>query len=325
MIRICKGCGSTLQTLNSTIPGFVKKEQYDKAIYCERCFKIMHYGSSDIISTPKDINTILEKIKEDKSPILYLVDPLDMTEETFLPLKNIPNKKIIVVTKKDLLPKSVKDKKIIKYIYDLTNIKDVYIISSVKKYNIDLLYNKIKKYKKVYVVGYTGSGKSTFINSLLSSDISKITTSPLPNTTLDLINIELSNFTIVDTPGITDNTHIANYILADSYKKLIVKKEIRPKIYHLKQNYSLILDNLIKIDSVTNSNLVFYLNNNIKYRKMKSTTKSDLISKEKVSIKVDNLTDIVIKGLGFIKVLSKGELVIYVPNKKIIGKRKKLV
>ena len=71
---------------------------------------------------------------------------------------------------------------------------------------------------KVYVLGTTNSGKSSFINSLLFKsnkykDFSKIhyrekynvlTESPAPGTTLEMVTVEQLNlgFRVIDTPGI---------------------------------------------------------------------------------------------------------------------------
>jgi len=71
---------------------------------------------------------------------------------------------------------------------------------------------------KIYVMGCTNSGKSSFINALLFKsnkykDMSKVhyrekynvlTESPAPGTTLDLITVEQFKlgFRVIDTPGI---------------------------------------------------------------------------------------------------------------------------
>ena len=53
------------------------------------------------------------------------------------------NDKIVILTKRDLLPKSVKDEKLINYIKNIKNVKDVVVISSNKNYNFDSLYEKL--------------------------------------------------------------------------------------------------------------------------------------------------------------------------------------
>ena len=101
---------------------------------------------------------------------------------------------ILVLNKKDVLPKSVKEEKIIEYFSNLDKPFDkVIVISSVKNYNIDYLLKQIKLYQttnNVYVIGHTNAGKSTLINKLLrnySTSDRELTMSPLPSTTLNTV------------------------------------------------------------------------------------------------------------------------------------------
>ena len=114
------------------------------------------------IST-QDYQNILNSIPKD-SLVVYLTSLLSLN----LDIINNFNNVIIVLTKKDLLPKSVKDYKLIDYVSKrVNNYLDIEVISSVKNYNLDSLMNKIKKYsnnKEVYFIGNTNSGKSTLIN-----------------------------------------------------------------------------------------------------------------------------------------------------------------
>ena len=80
------------------------------------------------------------------------------------------------------------------------------------------------------IVGAVRTGKSTFINHLLTSLNKKptITTSSIPNTTASYITIKLNpKLTIVDTPGFIDNNAIYNFI---DYKKNLkpLKKSLKP-------------------------------------------------------------------------------------------------
>ena len=58
---------------------------------------------------------------------------------------------------------------------------------------------------------------------------------------------------------------------------------------------------------------------------MKINRRDTLLNNEKVRINVNSNKDIVIEGLGFIKVLGSGVLDIYVPNKSIITLRDKMI
>ena len=80
---------------------------------------------------------------------------------------------ILVLNKKDVLPKSVKEEKILDYFNNMdTPFEKVIVISVEKNQNIDYLLKQIKLYqtsKDVYVVGHTNAGKSTLINKLISN------------------------------------------------------------------------------------------------------------------------------------------------------------
>ena len=143
-----------------------------------------------------------------------------------------------MLTKKDLLPKSVQDYKLINYISNITNnYLDIEIISSIKNYNLDSLLNKIKKYnksnKEIYFVGMTNSGKSTLINKLIKNYTDKqleVTTSLYPSTTLNKIEINLDNLKIIDTPGLLNEGSILNNLSLKEIKKITPKKEIKPRV-----------------------------------------------------------------------------------------------
>ena len=80
----------------------------------------------------------------------------------------ITNKMILVLNKKDALPKSVKEEKLKKYFEEKDiHFEDIIVISASKNLNMDYLLKRIKflqTTKNVYVVGHTNAGKSTLIN-----------------------------------------------------------------------------------------------------------------------------------------------------------------
>ena len=259
-----------------------------------------------------------------------LVDVLTINEEVFSVISKFTNKVYLVLSKKDLLPKSVKSYKLINKISELTLIKDVFVISSTTKEGVSNLYNKLlsDKVNSIYVVGFTNSGKSTLINTLLLMNDLKgvITTSSLPNTTLEDINIKLKDITLIDTPGFVSENNICNYIEIKKYTSLIPKKEIKPKVYNLRPGFMLLIRELIRIENNTdkNINLVLYLKNEINIEKMRVIRNNYLKDKE-VFNTICNNEDIVINGLGFIKVVNTAKIDIYVVNKNILSKRERLI
>ena len=140
MNKKCIGCGIILQNDNIEKEGYV--DDLEKEI-CERCFKLKYYGEYKEVSLDNETyKQIIDNIPKD-SLVVYLTSLLNINLDY---VKNFPNV-IVVLTKKDLLPKSVKDYKLINYISkEVPNCLDIEIISSVKNYNIDNLLSKIEKY-----------------------------------------------------------------------------------------------------------------------------------------------------------------------------------
>ena len=150
----CVGCGVVLQDVNKELDGYVSS--LDKEL-CERCFIIKNYGMNKSISkTNSDYFNIISKIR-DNDIVVYVSNILTLNLDYIDKFKNV----ILVLTKRDVLPKSVKDTKIINYVKKkYNNIISVIVVSAYKKYNLDDLYNKLLNYhgKNIYFVGITNSG-----------------------------------------------------------------------------------------------------------------------------------------------------------------------
>ena len=317
----CLGCGITLQNENPNMPGYTKEDFR----YCERCFKVKNYNAYE--KSPKnnlDYLTIINSIPKDAS-VIYISSILTLN----LSLLNKFNNPLLVITKKDIMPKSINEGKIIESIKkDYHNI-DVIMISSLKNYHLDELYSKLLKQnkKEIYIIGNTNSGKSTLINKIIknySDSNIEITTSFYPETTLDKIIIPLKDFTLIDTPGLVEKDSIINYVDEKMLKKINVKKEIKPKTYQIKGKGSLIIEDLIRIDYETKENsLVMYLSNLLNV--IRVTTSSKLKDKHKLEFNLDNNKDIVIEDLGFIKFVNSIKLTIYTKDNIKIYQRDNLI
>ena len=324
----CIGCGANLQN------EFKEKTGYTRNLdskYCERCFRIKNYNDYKLVDkTNEDYIPILENISKTDSLVILVVDLFNISKDLELISKYLNNKVLLVLTKRDILPLSVYDKNINEYFnnYKL-NVIDKVIISSKNNYNFDLLYSKIKKYKtdNVYVIGFTNAGKSSMINKLIynySDKESNITTSFLPSTTLNTIEIELEDFKLIDTPGLLDEGNIIDYVEVNRLKKIIPSNEIKPKTYQIKTKQSIIIEDLLRVDVDNNNSLTFYVSNNLEFLRIYKES-DKLTNLKKHIINVDDDNDIVINGLGFIKVVKKTQIIIYTLDNVDVYTRKSLI
>ena len=299
----CLGCGSVLNYENPNIEGYTSKID---STYCERCFRIKNYGEyKSIVKENKDFINILKEINNTNSLVLLVTDIFNLPENFDVILEHINNPILLVLTKRDILPKSIYEKRLLEYMdnYKL-NLLDKIIVSSNNNYGMDELIEKIKEYKtndNVYVVGYTNAGKSTLINKLIynySNSLPTITTSPLPSTTLNSIEIKFDDeLTLIDTPGILDEGSIDNFIDTKLLKKITPKNTIKPITYQINKKQYILVEDLLKLE-LENNNITIFVSNSINVDR---TFKEKKLELEQKTIEVLPNTDLVISGLGFIK------------------------
>lgn len=325
--KICLGCGSILQDKDNKKDGYTINLEHN---LCERCFKLKNYGEyKKTEKNNQDYNKILNSINK-KSLVLYICDILSLNLENIDKFNNV----ILVLTKRDILPKSIKDNKIIEYIKKRhENLLDIEIISSTHNYNLDSLYNKIIKYNNklpIYLVGNTNSGKSTLLNKILknySTQELEITTSMYPSTTLDKIEIKLNEeITLIDTPGLLNENSLMNKLSNKELKKYNIKKEIKPRTIQIKDTGSILIDNLIRLDYHTKipNSITIYINNGIPTKKI-STNNTILKDGMHKNILLNNNKDIVIEDICFIKIVKPIEIDLYTKENIKISIRDNLI
>ena len=333
MNKKCLGCGSVLQTDFANKEGFVKSNVYDKSDYCERCFKIIHYGEYSVLDKKIDTDGIIRNINSDKiASVAFLIDALNINDNIKKYINKFKNNKYILITKKDILPKSLKEKKLIKYIkeniYDTENIM---CVSAFKNYNVDEFLKKLDtdNIRRIYIVGFTNSGKSTLINHILTSlqQSPIITTSSIPNTTASFITMQINNkLTIVDTPGFIDNDAIYNFVDYNKVIKYYPKKEIKVKTFQVRSGYSIVINDILRIENTfsKSNSFSFYMSDKLRYEKVKS--KNDKLKiLQSIEYEINEPSDILVNGVGFIRVTKNGTIRVYSLDNRIIKKRKSMI
>ncbi len=314
----CIGCGLILDNKETNL--------------CERCFRIRNYNEyKNVKQDGNNFIKILNHINETNDLVLLVIDLLNFSDFKNIK-KYITNDIILVLTKYDLLPKGIYEKKILGYFNNTNlNIVDKIVISSKKNYNLDSLYNMILKHKRgknVFVIGYTSAGKSTLINKMIYNYTNLdrcITTSILPSTTLDTIIVPINDdLNIIDTPGLLKENSIYNYVDYKMYKKIVPTKPIKPIIYQVKVKQLFIIENILKVEIESSNNIVFYISNLLNIKRVFKNIEEDT-SLERHIINTNGKEDIVISGLGFIKVMFKGSIIIHTLKGVNVYTRKSLL
>ena len=340
----CFGCGATIQSDNEKHIGYVPKSAMNNEnVLCQRCFQLKNYHRlQESHMTKDDFLNILQKIGEKDCLVVYMIDLFDFQGSLIQGLmRHIAyNDVLVLANKRDILPKSVKEKKLEHWVrrqLKEEGIKplDVIVTSGKKNMNLDHIYESILELRKgrdVYVVGVTNVGKSTFINSLLKhyaqvEDEYLITVSEFPGTTLNLIEIPLDDqTTLYDTPGIINETQMTHLLNVKDIKKIIPQSELRPMGYQLNTMQTLYFGGLGRIDYLQGEKASFiaYFSKNLKIHRTKTINADDLYNRHQAlqyeiegietisQMKTYEFTlprgkcDIVISGLGFITINSNG-------------------
>ena len=328
----CLGCGVLLQDENILMPGYTTNLEND---FCQRCFRIKNYGEYQLVTNNNvEYMKMLEAVGKTHDLVLYVTDLINLEKDFDVIRDIIPNKMILVLNKRDVLPKSVKEEKLVDYFknYDIF-FDEIIPVSTINNYNMDYLLKRIKYFqtsKNVYVVGRTNAGKSSVINNIIrnySENADSLTSSPLPSTTLNTLSIVVNDYlTLIDTPGLIDSGSIINNLPIELVKKISPKKEIKPRIYQLRAGQGIIINDLIRIDyleGIRNSFAVF-VSNELKIERINiNNTKLTDLNKSTYDVKYDN--DLVVSGLGFVKISSKGKINVYVNKEVEIFFRKSLI
>lgn len=274
----CVGCGIKLQEKDKNELGYTPN--LNNAL-CERCFKLKNYN----ILTNKGINIdndkLINKINELNTCVLFLVDFINLDSEVIEAYKKIKSKKILIITKADIIPKNIKYQKLIQNIKNIYDIKEDLILTSSKtKLNIKTITKICLEEKNICLAGFTNAGKSSLINTLVGSDI---TVSKKSNTTQDFIKLNVDGISIYDAPGFMSNINREN----------IPRSIIRPITYQFPSKHYLLIQD-IKLNILENSNFTIYVGNeaNIIRRKENENVECKII--------VPKNSDVIIKGFCFI-------------------------
>lgn len=319
MTKKCIGCGAEL-TLEKGKLGYTKNIESD---LCMRCFNIKNYNKYEKVDHLEEINTIIKEVRASNDIVIFVVDVFNLSNKIKEIVDYLNNNVILCITKYDLV--DIDESKILNYLN--INTLGTIVISSKNNYNLDNLMELIEENKKsnnVYLVGYTNAGKSTLINKIIknySNNNYELTTSVLPSTTLNFVKVNVNdNLTLIDTPGIIVS-NIIDYLDEEEIKKVIPKKKIKPQIYQIKTEQTIMVDNFLGIKIKPYNTVVFYGADGLKYTRYYNDIETSLKIKK---IKVSDNSELIVNGFGIIKIKKQTEVQLYLQGNIDIEIRKAL-
>lgn len=319
MTKKCIGCGAEL-TLEKGKLGYTKDIESD---LCMRCFNIKNYNKYEKVDHLEEINTIIKEVKASNDIVIFVVDVFNLSNKIKEIVDYLNNNVILCITKYDLV--DIDESKILNYLN--INTLGTIVISSKNNYNLDNLMELIEENKKsnnVYLVGYTNAGKSTLINKIIknySNNNYELTTSVLPSTTLNFVKVNVNdNLILIDTPGIIVS-NIIDYLDEEEIKKVIPKKKIKPQIYQIKTEQTIMVDNFLGIKIKPYNTVVFYGADGLKYTRYYNDIETSLKIKK---IKVSDNSELIVNGFGIIKIKKQTEVQLYLQGNIDIEIRKAL-
>ena len=319
MTKKCIGCGAEL-TLEKGKLGYTKDIESN---LCMRCFNIKNYNKYEKVDHLEEINTIIKEVKASNDIVIFVVDVFNLSNKIKEIVDYLNNNVILCITKYDLV--DIDESKILNYLN--INTLGTIVISSKNNYNLDNLMELIEENKKsnnVYLVGYTNAGKSTLINKIIknySNNNYELTTSILPSTTLNFVKVNVNdNLTLIDTPGIIVS-NIIDYLDEEEIKKVIPKKKIKPQIYQIKTEQTIMVDNFLGIKIKPYNTVVFYGADGLKYTRYYNDIETSLKIKK---IKVSDNSELIVNGFGIIKIKKQTDVQLYLQGNIDIEIRKAL-
>lgn len=294
MSKICFGCGAKMQSENSDSEGYVPLSKLDDSSYCQRCFRLIHYGKREKSTIPRNSKDIITNVNKRAKYVTFIVDFINIFDDVIELFRKVKCPKMLVVSKSDIIPQNVSFSGIKNYLKVVYDIKEDIVFTS-NKTNLNTFVKSLYGKDEVYLLGLTNAGKSTLINGLLDkfeAGQKRLSVSYKENTTRDFVRIKIGNTTFVDSPGF----YVPNYELD---KKTNIDSKIKPITYQNKMYRLYSFKDLFDIGIDGETSATFYFSKNVQIERFYKKKVAG------VTFKVEDNSDIVISGLGFIKVTRK--------------------
>ena len=304
----CQGCGSIIQFVDESNPGFINEEVYkrrkeeNKEILCERCFRLKHYNEVKKVTIDEEnfLNLVKNNVTNNML-ICYIVDLFDLCGSLIKNINDIfPHNEILVIGNKyDLFMRSNRPTKLKKYLNDyliennisasgivITNGNDIYSAKKVYETIVKMVDAK-KLSREVFFFGMSNSGKTTLLKSMGSAfnvDSAKdLIVSKAISTTLGLNKITINELNIIDSPGLVNEGQVTYYLNKKTIDYIMPKDVIKPVVFQLNLNQTIFIEGFAKVSLLNSDNkktsLIFNVANNIKLHRTKYDASDEFYKK----------------------------------------------
>jgi hypothetical protein len=277
----CLGCGAQLQTTHINQVGYAISLDHT---YCQSCYRLLHYGEGSTHFHPED----LPKLQSDA--LIFMISSvlhLDLLFSYPVYRYQPDARYIYIINQIDLLPKSTNLDLLIQNITHQAQKQhipfvDIILMSAKNEHDLTNLKSYIHSFKEkhVYLVGVQNSGKTTIYKAL--TDSKEALAFKKAGLTQQALIGSFEDKTIYDLPGLYQEGYLHQFLPYETYKKLIPDQEINPKIYQLKKNQSLFIEELIAFTVSKDTNITLYLDRQTEiHRTNQARVKPLLLEKEK--------------------------------------------
>jgi len=273
----CLGCGITLQAEVVTKIGYTTSLEN---IYCQACFQLKNYA----IATTHTHPLTLPDFKAG-SVVVLVVSVLFLDTIFDTKLNRLSQQKLIILVNQiDLLPSSTNLDKLVENIkkrltQNKINFFEIILMSAKNKYDLINLKGYLNEYvsNDIYLIGIQNSGKTTIFKYLTNN------TEALNNKkaalTQEILWAKMDRKNIYDTPGLYQNGYLHDFLDYKAYRKILPEKEIKPVVFNLKEESSLIVDGLVSLTALklSNASVVCYFSSLLKIHRTNQTKVDNLL------------------------------------------------
>ena len=281
-IKKCSGCGAVMQTTDPTHVGYALDVNHT---YCQACYQLMHYGVGSTHFHPED----LPKLESDS--VIFIVSSVLHLDQLFAyPIHRYqPDATYVyLINQMDLLPDSTNTDDLIERITRRAKkehipFQDIILMSAKNQMDLDHLRAYMCSYKEkhMYLVGVQNSGKTTLYKALTNNK--EALAFKKAGLTQEALIGHFEDKIIYDMPGLYQQGYLHQMFSYDTYKRLIPDRKIKPVIYQMKPNQTIIIEGLFAITLLGEpTTFVFYMDQKIHYHKTNEQRVRELLDQQTI-------------------------------------------